>query len=76
MKVMNLDGLKSSYTSPCGSSSDCSAGNGDALAGIEGIVFMFLHEQLSPWHLKASAQCSCCRAIWMTIVVYQHTIPV
>lgn len=26
-------------------------------------VFMFLYEQSSPWHLKASAKWSCCRAI-------------
>lgn len=53
IKDMNLDGLKSSDTSQCGSSTDCSAGNGDAL---EGLVFVFLHEQLSPCHLKASAK--------------------
>lgn len=56
IKVMNLDGLKSSDISTCGSSTDCSAGNGDALAGTEGLVTVFLHEQLPPWHLKASAK--------------------
>lgn len=76
IKDMNLDGLKSSDTSQRGGSTDCSAGNGDALAGIIGPMFMFLHGQLSLCHLKASAKWSCCRAIWMTIAVYQHTIPV
>lgn len=56
MKVVNLDGLKSSDTSLCGSSTDFSVGNGDALAGMEGLMFMFLQEQLSLWHLKASAK--------------------
>lgn len=30
IKVMNLDGLISSDTSLCGSSTDCSTGSGDA----------------------------------------------
>lgn len=37
-------------------------------------MLLFSHEQLSPW--QASAKWSCCGAIWMTIAVYQHTVPV